>query len=62
MSVSKVQEQKYRTPRKIQNRKSLIKWQNQQLKGIKRMENNCHIQDLVHAFPCVEHCGLNPVV
>ena len=35
---------------KIQNGKSLIKWENQELKHIKRMDNNCYIHDLVQAF------------
>ena len=35
---------------KIQNAKSLMKWQNQMIKHIKRMDNNCHITDLVQAF------------
>ena len=38
----KVKQQKCRTPRKIQNGKFLIKWQNQNLKHIERMQNNCH--------------------
>ena len=43
-------------------RKSLIKWQNQKLRHIKRMNNNCHIPELVQAFSCVENCGLNLVL
>ena len=35
------------TPRKIQNGKSLIKCQNQMIKHIKQMDNNCDIPDLV---------------
>ena len=31
-------------------RKFLIKWQNQKLKHIKQMDNNCHIPDLIQAF------------
>ena len=36
----------------IQNGKlvPIIKWQNQKLKHIKQMGNNCHISDLVQAF------------
>ena len=30
--------------------KSLITWQNQMTKHIKRMDNNCNIPDLVQAF------------
>ena len=47
-----VKSEKYLTPRKIQNEKSLIKWQNQKLidKYNKRMDNNCHIPHLVYAF------------
>ena len=52
--ISKVKSQKYRTPRKIQNGKSIIKWQNQKLK---RMDTNCHITDLVQAFSCVDNGG-----
>ena len=37
-------------PRKIQYGKSPIKWQNQKLKHIKQMVNNCYIADLVQAF------------
>ena len=37
-------------PMKIQKGKSLIKWQNQTTKHIKRMDNNCHIPDLIQAF------------
>ena len=35
--------------------KSLIKWQNQMTKHIKRMNNNCHIPHLVQAFSNVEN-------
>ena len=45
-SVSKVKAQK-NTPRKIQMAKS-------KLKHIKRMDNNCHIRELVQAFSYVE--------
>ena len=34
----------------IQKGKSLIKWHNQKLKQIKRMDNNCHIPDLSQAL------------
>ena len=44
------------------NRLSFIKWLNQKLKHIKRMENNCHIPGLVHAFPCVNIGGLHLVL
>ena len=43
----------------IQNDNSFIKWKNQKLKHIKGMENNCHIPDLLHAFPYVENYKLN---
>lgn len=33
---------------------SFIKWENQVLKYIKRMENHCQVPDLVQAFPNVE--------
>ena len=52
---------------KVKNGKSvpIIKWLNQKLKHIKhfkRMDNNCHIPDLVHAFSIVENNGLNLVL
>ena len=34
--------------------KSLFKWQNQKLKHIKRMDNNCQVFDLVQAFAYLE--------
>ena len=40
-------------------RKVLIKWQNQMIKHIKQMDNNCNIPDLVQAFSNVENGGLN---
>ena len=43
----------------MQNGKSLIKWQNQKLKHIKQMNNNCHNPFLIHAFSDVENYGLN---
>ena len=49
----KVNSQKYRTSRKIQKLKSLIKWKIQKLKHIKQMDNNCHIPDLLQAFSYV---------
>ena len=49
-SLAVKQLKKYRTPRKIQNGKCLMKWQNQKLKHIKRMDNNCHFPDLVQAL------------
>ena len=52
-SVKKVKSQKCWTPSKIQNGKSLIKWQNQKLNHIKRKDKNCHTSDWVQAFyPC----------
>ena len=42
---------------KIQNEKSLIKWQNQKLKHIKQTDNNCHFPDLEHTFDHVENGG-----
>ena len=42
--------QKYWTLRKIQNEKNLIKWQDQKLKLIKRIDNIGHIPDLVHIY------------
>ena len=47
---------------KIHNGKSLIKWQNQNHKQIERMDNNCHIADLVQAFSYVENVELNLVL
>ena len=47
---------------KSKNGKSLNNGQNPKLKDIKRMENNCHIPDLVHAFPYVENGALNLVL
>ena len=47
--------------RKIQNDRSLIKWQNQMTKDIKRMDNNCHIPDFVQTFSYLEKGRLNPV-
>jgi hypothetical protein len=47
---------------KIQDGKSLIKWQNQMTKHIKRMDNDCHIPDLVQAFSNEENVGLNLVL
>lgn len=46
----KNQIKKYRTPRKILNRKSFIKRKNQMPKHIKRMENECYIPDCVIKF------------
>ena len=59
---SKSERKEKRTPNKIKNGKSLIEWQTQMLKHIKRMEYNCHIPDLEQAFSNVENCGLNLVV
>ena len=42
--------------------KSLIKWQNQKLRHIKQMDDNCHIPDLVQAFSYEENAGLNLVL
>ena len=53
----KVNSIKYLTPKKIQNGKSQIKWQNQKLKYNKRMVNNCHILDLVQVFSYVKWCN-----
>ena len=60
--LKKVKSQKYWTPRKIQNGKSLIKRQNQKRKHIKLMDNNCYIPDLVYAFSYVENGGLSLVL
>ena len=51
-----------KTPRKFQNGKSLIKWQNQKIIHIKRMNNNCQIPNLVQAFSDVENGSLNLVL
>ena len=37
-------------------------FRNQKFKHIKRMDNNCHIPDLVHAFSYVEKGRLNLVL
>ena len=47
---------------KIKKEESLIKWQNQKLKHIKRMDNNFHSLDLEHSFSYVENGGLNLVL
>ena len=45
------------------NEKSLSKWKNQKLKHNSRMDNNCHIPDLVQAFSSYEeNNGLNLVL
>ena len=41
------------------NRRFLIKWQNQQLKQIKRIDNNFHIPGMVHASYHDRNVGLN---
>ena len=51
----KVKSQKYRTSTKIQKGKSLIKWQNQKLKHIKRIDNSsyihiCFVDSLLYSF------------
>ena len=50
----------FSTQRKIQNGKSLIKCQNQKLKHIKRMNNNCHIPDLIQALSFVGKWCIGP--
>ena len=55
LSYEKVKLQRYQAPKKIPNGKTLSKCKNQKLKHIKRMDNICHIPDLVHAFYCVEN-------
>ena len=47
---------------KIQKRKFLIKCQNQKLKQVDRMDNNCHISDLEQTFSYVENGRLNLVL
>ena len=47
---------------KIQNGKSLIKWQNQKVKHNKRMDYNRYIPELVQTFSLVENFGLNLVL
>ena len=37
---------------KVQNGKSLSKWQNQKFKHIKRMDYNCHTPDFTRIFSC----------
>ena len=43
-------------------RGNVIKWQNQKLKHIKRIDNNYHIPDFVQAFSSVENGRLNLVL
>ena len=50
---------KTRTTRKTQMGNSLIKWQNQELEHIKRMENTYHISDMVPECPYEENGGFN---
>ena len=50
------------TARKNQNGKSLIKRQSQKPKHFKRMDNICHISDLVQAFSYIENGELNLVL
>lgn len=47
---------------KIQKAKSLIKWINQKLNHIKRVDTNCKIPDLVLSFAYVENGSLNLVL
>ena len=58
---TKVKSQKYRTPSKIQNGKSLIKWQTKS--SLTNTSNACittlNIPDLVYTFSYVEHRGFN---
>ena len=54
MRTEKSKITKILNPRKIQNGKFLIKWQNQKPKHIKQMNNNCHIPDLVQAFSDIQ--------
>lgn len=53
---------KLKTPRKFKNQKSLFKWQKQNIKHIKRIDNNGHISDLVQVFLHSEHGELNQVL
>ena len=46
---------------KIQNVKSLTKWQNQKPKHIKRMNNNYQIPDVVQAFSYVEKSKITKI-
>ena len=62
MSINKVKSQKYWILGKLKKGKFLIKCQNQKLKHIKRMDNNCHIPELIQTFPYVENDGLNLVL
>ena len=55
----KVKSHKYRTQRKIQNGKSIIKRQNQNLKHINQIDNSSHIPGSVRAFSYVENGELN---
>ena len=45
----------YNAPRKMQNKKFLIKWQNQKFIHTKQMDNNCLIPDLIQSFSDVDN-------
>ena len=47
---------------KIQNGKTLIKWQKSIAQTLKLMDNNCHFHDLVQAFSFVKNGELNLVL
>ena len=48
-------------PKFEENSKWNVRNQYQKLKHIKRLDNNCHIPDLLQAFSYVETDGLNLV-
>lgn len=59
--MSKSQQEQVLTRRKVQNGKSFTKCQNQTLKHIKRIKNNCYIisTGLAKGFSYVKICGWN---
>ena len=59
MVIKNEKSQKYGTPRKIWNGKSIIKGQYQKLE---RMDNNCHIPDFGQEFSGVENGELNLIL
>ena len=56
--ITKILNSKEHSKRKVPNQLE----KHQKFKHIKRMDNNCHIPDLVQAFSNVENGGLNLVL
>ena len=57
-----IKSQKYGTPRKIQKGKVSNQMAKSKAQIIKRMDNNCHIPDLVQVFSHEENSGLTLVL